>query len=116
MARTTLTKKTSPGFWSLVGVVVTMTAADVANKNQFVAGGDDLLIVQNTGAAPNTVTITSVADPKTGRTGDVTALSLAADEVRVFRLSALGWKQADGYVYLEASSAEVKFGILSMNG
>lgn len=114
MARATLTKVDAPARWSLTGIVVTMTAANTTDKNQFVCSGDDLLIVQNSGATPYTVTITSVADPRTGRVGDVTALSLAAGEIRVFRLSAIGWKQTDGYVYLEANNASVKFGVVAL--
>lgn len=114
MARATLTKTTAPTKFSMTGAVVTMTAANVTDKNQFLPSGDDLLIIQNSGAAPYTVTITSVADPRTGRTGDVTALSIPAGQMRVFRMGAIGWRQGDGYVYLEATNASVLFGVVSL--
>jgi len=114
MARATLAKTAAPGKYSVTGAVVTMTAANTVDKNQFLPSGDDLLIIQNSGASPYTVTITSVADPRTGRTGDVTALSIPAGQIRVFRMGALGWKQGDGYVYLEANNASVLFGVVSL--
>lgn len=114
MARATLPKVTAPSKFSVTGQVVTMTAANVADKNQFVASGDDLLIIQNSGASAYTVTLSSVADPRTGRTGDVTALSIPAGQIRVFRLGALGWKQGDGYIYLEANNASILFGVVSL--
>ncbi len=89
-------------------------AADVANKNQFVFQPRDLLIVHNTDAAPQTFTVTSVADRKTGRTKDITTYSLAAGKIAVVGpfLDQDGWMQTDGYVYVEASAATVKFGVI----
>ena len=114
MARTTLTKTAAPGGYSSTGAVVAMTAADITNKNQFVATGGDLVIAQNSGASPYTVTITSVADPY-GRTKDVTAFSLNAGEIAVFGpFPALGWQQTDGKIYLEANNAAVKFGVVAL--
>lgn len=114
MPRTDLTKISAPGPTSYTGTVLTMTAADVANMNQFTAAGKDLLIAHNTGASPYTVTVTSVADPY-GRTKDISAVSLAAGEYRVFGpLELTGWVQTDGKIYLQASNASVKFGIVAL--
>lgn len=119
MARTTLTKKTVLGSKSAPYVAdaadLTMTAADVANKNQFVATGNELVVAHNTGASAYTVTINSVADPNFGRTGDIATYSLAAGEYAVFGpFNVAGWQQSDGYIYLEASNASVKFGVLQL--
>lgn len=111
MPRTALTTTAAPSKWSTTGVALTQAAADVGNGNQFTSSGNDLLIVQNTGGSPYTVTISSVPDAL-GRTGDVTTQSLAAGEIRVFWLPALGWQQADGKIYVSASNAAVKFGIV----
>jgi len=89
-----------------------MMAADTVNKNQFSASGNDLVIAHNVGASPATITIKSVADPF-GRLGDVNAESIAAGTIRVYNLRGLvGWQQSDGNIYLEASSSDVKFGVL----
>lgn len=115
MPRTTLTKTTVPASpYTGAGAAITMTAADVANKNQFAASGNDLVIAHNSGASPATITITSAEDPY-GRTEDITTEAIAAGAIRVFNLRALpGWRQSDGYIYLEASAADVKFGVLAL--
>jgi len=91
---------------------VTMAAADVSNKNQFVASSRDLVIAHNTGGSAHTVTVTSVDDPHYGREGDIDAYSIGAGEIAIlgpFRRP--GWVQNDGYVYLEANHAEIEFGV-----
>lgn len=114
MARTNLTKTTQPNPYSTSGSVLTLTAADAANGNQFTASGRDLVIARNSGASSHTVTISSTADPY-GRTGDVNAQSVAAGAVRIFGpLPADGWRQTDGKIYVSADSAEVLIGILEM--
>jgi len=116
-ARTTLTKSTLKGpFPSLpvtaLSLNLTMTAADAANKNQFAPSGHDLILAWNSGASPRTVTLTSAVNPQ-NRTGDITTYALAAGEIAALGpIGTLGWVQADGYVYLEASNAEVKFGVI----
>lgn len=119
MPRTTLTKKTAPGAYpslpiSANALDLALTAADVANKNQFAPSGNDLILVQNSGASPYTVTLTSAPDPQ-NRTGDIATYSLDAGEFAVLGpVKTMGWVQADGYVYLEASNASVKFGIIAL--
>jgi hypothetical protein len=117
MARALVTKTTALGAYAAYtgnAADLTMAAANVADKNYFVAGGNDLVVAHNTGVGAVTVTITSVADPF-GRTGDVTAYSMAAGEYAVFGpFKNLGWAQSNGQVYLEASSADVKFGVVAV--
>ncbi len=112
MAATTLTKTVAPGQWSLTGTALTMEVADVANGNDFAQDRDVLVIAHNTGGSAYTVTITSTADPKYGRTGDVNAQSLAAGEIRIFRLTGSGWADSNGKINLGASNAAVKFGVV----
>lgn len=116
MPRTTLNRTTplgpyptlQPSADALDGV---WTAADVTNKNQFVLDGPVLLQFWNSGASPYTVTLTSTTDGQ-NRTGDVTAYSLAAGDIGVFKIDqVIGWRQTDGYMYLEASNAAVKFNV-----
>lgn len=114
MPRTTLTKTTSPGPYPTTVQTVTMTAADTTNKNQFALTGREIVIIQNTDTVARTVTITSTTDPQ-GRTGDISAVSLAAGAIAVVGPFGLpGWIQTDGMLYLEASAATVKFGVVTL--
>lgn len=56
---------------------LTLTSADAANGHTMVNDGRTILLVQNYDASARTVTVKSVADPVTGRTGDI-ALSVPA--------------------------------------
>jgi hypothetical protein len=117
MPRTSLTAKAvvgGYGTYSADGADFTWTAADVANGNQVAATNNDLVLAYNSGATPYTVTISSVADPF-NRTGDITTYSLAAGEYGVFGpFPNLGWKQSDGYLYLAASNASVRFAVIAL--
>lgn len=119
MPRTSLTPKAALGAYGDYSVAdsadLAMTAADVANLNQFSASGKDLVFAHNTGASAYTVTITSAPDPY-GRTKDIATFSLAAGEYGVFGpFSLTGWVQADGKIYLQASNASVKLGIVALS-
>lgn len=114
MARQTLTKTTaSSNGWPTDGVTITETAAIVADKEQFAATGKEIVIARNTDVGAQTVTITSVS--YLGRTGDITADSIAAGALHVYGpFNIDGWRQTDGYIYLEASSANVKFSVITL--
>jgi len=119
MARTTLTKTTALGAYGDYSVAnsadMTMAAADTSNQNQFVASSRDLVIAHNTGGSAYTITVTSVDDPHYGRQGDIATYSLGAGEYAIFGpFKRPGWVQSDGYVYLEASNALVKFGVVAL--
>ena len=112
MPRTTLTKTTAPGKYSTTGTTVTMTAADTSNQNDYDSVDDAVIIAHNTsGSTAYTVTITSQPDSKTGRSGNVSAVSLAANEIRVFRPGKDGWDNS-GKTELEANNAAIEFGIV----
>lgn len=114
MPRQTLTKSNSPGPNPTAGVVVTMTAADTTNKEQFALTGREIVIVHNTGASSYTYTITSVADPF-GRLGNITAQTILAGAIHTVGPFGLpGWQQTDGTLHLEASNAAVKFGVIAL--
>lgn len=119
MARQTLTKIIPKGPYPALPVTadsldVAFTAAIVADKEQFIPSGDDLVLVWNTHAsAAGTFTLTSVADDK-GRTGDVTTYSLAAGEIAAFRFRKGGWEQSDGRVYMEASATTMKYAVIQL--
>lgn len=115
MPRVTLTPDNAPGAYPPAGVVVNFAAADASNLNQFILTGNELVIAFNSGATGRTVTITSVAD-RFGRTGTITTEAIAAGVYRMYGpfTNAEGWKQTDGFLYLEASHAEVKFAIIKL--
>jgi hypothetical protein len=120
MARQTLTKLTAPGSFPALPLTadsadLPMTAADTSNKEQFVATGKDLIVAHNTGASAYTVTITSVADGRNRRTGDITSYSIGAGEYAAFGpFEKAGWMQTDGKIYLEANNTAVKFGVVAL--
>lgn len=92
-----------------------MTAADATNKEQFVASDKDIVVAHNTGAGARTVTVTSVADAGNSRTGDIAAYSIGAGEYAAFGpFNRQGWMQTNGYIYIEAEHAEVKFGAIKL--
>ncbi len=119
MARLTLTSVTPQGPFAALPLVA--SSADIAPVAQSVAGdgwaisgnnGRQLLLVQNTDAGAQTVTITSVA--RNGRTGDITTYSLAAGEFAIFGgFDRAGFNQSDGTVQVEASDAAVKCAVIS---
>lgn len=120
MARQTLSKLTALGSYPVLPLTANsadlpMTAADATNKEQFVATGKDLIIVHNTGASAYTVTVTSVLDVRNNRTGDIATYSLGAGEyAAIGPLEKMGWMQSDGKIYIEASNAAVKFGVVAL--
>ena len=118
MPRVTVTKQVPLGPFPSLPVAanaldLTQLAADVTNKEQFVPSGDDLVIAHNTGASPYTITFTSAVDDRK-RSGDVSAYSLGAGELAIFRIKTQGWMQTDGRVYMEASNAAVKWSVVQL--
>lgn len=111
---TALVLTPAPGFFSQTGVAVTIGAGDTGNNNSIAVTSDSLLIAHNTNVAAQSLTITSVADPKFGRTGDVNVPILAADEIRIFRLTKIGWANASGLVIVTPSSTDIKFGVVTL--
>ena len=112
MARQTIAKQVPLGPYPSLPVAANAldlveTAADATNKEQFAPSGNDLVIIHNT------VTFTSAADDQ-NRTGDVTTYSLGAGEIMAFRFKTPGWKQSDGYIYMEASNAAVKYAVIQL--
>lgn len=119
MPRTTLTKTNLLGGYPATPLAadsadVVFTAADVANGNQFAPTGKDLVLAYNSGGSPYTVTVTSVVD-ENNRSGTITTYSIGAGEIAAFGPFPLtGWRQADGYIYLDASNVAVKFAVVPM--
>ncbi len=115
MARTTLTKTSAPGRYASNGQALISAAADVANGNQFVASGNELIIARNTdGANAHSVTIHSVNDPY-NRSGNIAADSIPAGETKVYGpFPRLGWMQPDGRVYVNADNSAIEFAVIAL--
>lgn len=88
------------------GLALTLTNADASNGMTYSNDGSTILIVQNTDSSTHTVTITSVADPATGRTGDLTkTVAITTGIVVINFLAPTLFNQGDGTVYVDFSSA-----------
>lgn len=110
MARVAITATTPGGNWDINGAVVTETAADATNKNEWSLEHGDLLLARNSGASGRVVTVTSMA--VNGRTADMT-VTVAAGALHVFGpFKAEGWLQTGGKVFVEGAHAEVMFSLL----
>jgi len=112
MARTELTKTSTPGGYSGTGTKLTVATADTTNQNSFKANGNDLVVAKNTDTASHTVTITSVAD-RYGRNEDIASYSIPAGETHIFgQFATQGWMQSDGFIYLDCDSDTVEIAIV----
>lgn len=113
MPRTTINAQTQTRYAD-DGLILTMTAADVANLNQTQHTGAEVLIVRNTGASPYNFTITSVPD-ELGRTEDVVD-SIAASEIRFYGpIPVEGFRQSDGMLYFQGANAALTIGIVRLD-
>ena len=92
----------------------TVAGADFADGARFPHTGRELILVINGAVGAETVTINSSADPK-GRQGPITAYSVGPGEFAVFGpFPVTGWRQADGYLTMVASDADMAFAILRL--
>lgn len=116
MPRTTLTKIQAPGSYPTAGVVVTFTAYDATNKNDFNMTGDDLLLIRNDHASTaKTFTLNSVAD-EMGRTRNIAAQSLAAGVTYVVGpfTNKVGWAQTGNKLHFEGEDNNIKFAVIKL--
>ncbi len=113
MARQTLTAAVTTGPWPTAGVAIAETAADASNKEQTLCTGREIIVARNSGVTTRSVTITSKADSRTGRTGDVTT-TLTSGQTKMFGpFDPDGFRQAsDGMVYFEAAHAEILWHVI----
>jgi len=118
MARTDITPTQLANFDGSAGAnefLAAGTASDATNGNAVVHTGREIILLTNTGPSARTMTVTSVADSKLGRTGNITTYSVPAGETHVIPpLPADGWRQADGKLYLDGSHAELVIRVLKL--
>lgn len=120
MPRTSITPVTPLGSYDPYAadaanvVPAAMTGAAGDSGNQFVASGKDLVLVEETAGAPQTITFSSV-NCNHNRTGDIAAYSVGANEFAVFgAFNVPGWRQTDNKIYFEANSANIKVVIVAL--
>jgi len=120
MPRTLLTAQVPlgpyPGTVSADDLDFTWAAADLANGNDFAFTGRELILARNDDAAPQTITLTSVADSKK-RMGTITAYSRAAGEYGMFWAGSLeGWVQSGNKFFIDVSDASIFLAIIKLPG
>jgi hypothetical protein len=107
MARTALTPADVPGTRPQVAGWLTFTAADASNGNAAALGAQSLMVyARNSGGSAQTLEVLSVADAY-GRTDDVVFTIPAGDILELGPYGSAGFAQADGALWLDASSADV---------
>lgn len=113
MARVTVTPTTLPAVSDADGTVITWTACVVADKEQFALTGNEVLLVYNSGASSHNITVSSIACSH-GRTQTTTKAMGAGTFLMFQRFPLEGWQQADGNLYFEGDSAELKYIVLRL--
>lgn len=109
MARTRLTAVDMPGALDYDGTVYTFAASDVANGNDVVFTGREVILARNDGASPYTITIASAAD-SLGRTKDCVVTLAASANVILGPYPKYGWDKA-GILEINGNNASVMIAI-----
>ena len=88
-------------------------AADVANMEQTILTGKEMIIARNVGGGPFLITVNSVNDPF-NRTGDITDYSLGAGEFAIFGpFDRTGWKQVgSSLIFFEANNVAIEIAVV----
>jgi hypothetical protein len=120
MPRTALTVQTAKGPYPVTVAAndldFTFAASDVANGNDYISSGREIILVQNINASPQTFTINTAPD-QLNRTNNITAFSLGASEFAVFWPgNAFGFIQSDGKVWLNGAHIDIKWAIIRLVG
>lgn len=114
MPTTVIVKSPLPGPYDTDGITPTWQAGDVANGNHFISTGKEILLARNDDVGAQTVTVTSTNDPQ-GRTGDITADSIAAAAYAVWqKFPVSGWRNAAGEIVIAVSDAGVFLAVLQI--
>lgn len=115
-ARVPITKTDATGSYPLDGETLTLEAADVSDKNDFLMTADDLLIAYNSGSTdPHNVTITSIANAK-GRVLHITDDALTTGVTHIYGpfKKLPGWAQTGNKLHFEADHIEIKFAVIKL--
>lgn len=100
-----------PGAYAHAGTILTFTDGDASNNNQLQLVGGESLLVRNSGVTGRLLTIVSAPDGF-NRTRDISE-TLAAGEERVYGpFLPQGWRQTDGFLYVNPAHADLKLAVL----
>lgn len=115
MTRAIVPKTTGTTPYPAAGVAITMTAWDAGLGSRIALTGSEVILIQNTDSGGHTYTITPIADSggRTSPSPDAVAIG-AGEVVALGRLALDGYRQADGYLWIDADDATVKFGAYQM--
>jgi hypothetical protein len=107
MPRTALTPANVPGTRPQAAGWLTFAAADASNGNSVALTTKSIMVyARNSGGSSQTLDVLSVADAY-GRTDDARFTIPAGDILELGPYAQAGWAQADGALWLDASSADV---------
>jgi hypothetical protein len=116
MVETLLTPQILKGPFDIVtagDLNITFESADNINGNRFISTGREIVLMHNSGASVELVTLISTPD-LFNRIRDI-AYSIPAGGFAVFTgglTNAAGWKWTDGSVVMSTPSAAIKFAVL----
>lgn len=113
MARTELTAAAVPKSHPGGSIVYSWTVADTTDQNAVALSAREVLLLKNTGASPQDVTISSTPDPY-GREGDLVITVPAGEEHALTFLTRDGWMQTDGMLYLDCASVDISYAVLRL--
>lgn len=87
-------------------------ASDFTNGDQTPSTGKEVIVMSNTDALAQTVTIDAAPDAY-GRDGAITTYSLAAGDVAITGvLTQQAFRQSDGMIYINTSDVDVKLAVV----
>jgi hypothetical protein len=114
-SRSVITNTTATGRHSAAGITLVWTDANPESGNRFVGSsrtGRELLLARNTGGTALTVTVLAATDSLGRRFADQ-ELTIEAGDVSAFGpFASAGWRQSDGYVWVDAPSTNIKLASL----
>lgn len=114
MARTAITPVVLTGKWPTAFQAITFAASNATDGNSYPATGKEILIAFNSDTGAHNVTLNSVADPVTHRTGDITLSVPAGGYAMIGPVDPKGFKNSDGLTHCIAADATVKFAVLQV--
>jgi len=113
MSRTIVEKTLAPGSYSHHGTTLVFYPGDPINGNKVKIIGGEYIAVRNTSASlTHTVTIQSSPD-LFNRERDIIESILPGEQKLYGPFMLSGWKQADGYLYLDPSHTDIFIAIVS---
>lgn len=114
MPRTAITTQPKGASYPATAPTLTFVNGDNTNGMSFPSTGKELVLLHNTTGAGVVVTISSVADPF-GRSQTFTKTVPANGYAMFGPLELLGWRQADGKVWVDFAATGVDIAVVDLN-